>query len=94
MRKIGYFYVNEARQHLSGFLGLAGFAAEIKEKAHMLKEVIGALKSVFPPPIISFYSCLLTLTHLLPSQTSNQNRYPRRNDRNSRIRRRKKAAGT
>jgi len=37
---IGYIYENEAKQHLKGFLGLSGLAAEIKEKAHMVKEFV------------------------------------------------------
>merc|ERR1712137_351955 len=43
LRHLGYIYENEAKQHLRGFLGLSGMAAEVKEKVHLIKEVIGAL---------------------------------------------------
>jgi len=43
LQHIGYIYENEARQHLKGFLGISGLAAEVKEKAHLLKEVLSTL---------------------------------------------------
>merc|ERR1712137_819145 len=43
LHHLGYIYENEARQHLRGFLGLSGMAAEVREKVHLFKEVIGAL---------------------------------------------------
>lgn len=44
--QLGYIYENEAKQHMRGFLGIPGMAAEVKEKVHLLKEVIGALRFV------------------------------------------------
>jgi len=43
LHHLGYIYENEAKQHMRGFLGIPGMAAEVKEKVHLLKEVIGAL---------------------------------------------------
>merc|ERR1712137_586003 len=45
LHHLGYIYENEARQHLRGFLGLSGMAAEVREKVHLFKEVIGAFES-------------------------------------------------
>merc|ERR1712137_779940 len=36
LRHLGYIYENEAKQHLRGFLGLSGMAAEVKEKVHLM----------------------------------------------------------
>ena len=44
LRHVGYIYENEAKQHLGGFLGIPGMIASWKEKGHIIKEVVGAVK--------------------------------------------------
>lgn len=42
LHHIGYVYEQEARQHLGG---LFGFAAEVTEKAHLIRETVSAVKA-------------------------------------------------